>query len=117
MAVKNFVFRENWVSSKVAGMRTTFLPFLTLPGPTFWPQKAPISNSFRNIFVKKGRNYIISFVTLRLTKRKFLKIISFLSFLTKIGQKLTLMFFRCCISSYICLKFPPRCFYNYFFLF
>ena len=24
MAVKNFVFRENWVDSKVAGMETTF---------------------------------------------------------------------------------------------
>ena len=24
MAVKNFVFRENWVGSKVAGMKTTF---------------------------------------------------------------------------------------------
>ena len=24
MAVKNFVFRENWISSKVAGMKTTF---------------------------------------------------------------------------------------------
>ena len=24
MAVKNFVFRENWVDSKVAGMKATF---------------------------------------------------------------------------------------------
>ena len=24
MAVKNFVFRENWVGSKVTGMKTTF---------------------------------------------------------------------------------------------
>ena len=24
MAVKNFVFREDWVGSKVAGMKTTF---------------------------------------------------------------------------------------------
>ena len=41
MAVKNFVFRENWVDSKVAGMKTTFfaifIPNLThslvLKGP------------------------------------------------------------------------------------
>ena len=39
MAVKNFVFRENWVGSKVAGMETIFLPFLTQPGPTFGPEK------------------------------------------------------------------------------
>ena len=36
MAVKNFVFRENWIDSKVAGMKQPFLPFLTQPGPTFW---------------------------------------------------------------------------------
>ena len=24
MAIKNFVFRENWVGSKVTGMKTTF---------------------------------------------------------------------------------------------
>ena len=34
MAFKNFVFGENWVGSKVAGIKTTFLPFLTQPGPT-----------------------------------------------------------------------------------
>ena len=31
MVVKNFVFRENWVGSKVAGLKTTFLPFLIQP--------------------------------------------------------------------------------------
>ena len=41
MALKNFSFRENWVGSEVAGMKIAFLPFLTQPGPTFWPQKGP----------------------------------------------------------------------------
>ena len=27
MVVKNFVFRENWVGSKVAGIKTTFTIF------------------------------------------------------------------------------------------
>ena len=26
MAVKNLVFKENWVRSEVAGMKTTFFP-------------------------------------------------------------------------------------------
>ena len=40
MAVQNFVSRGNWVGSKVvACMKTTFLPFLTQPGPTFWPKR------------------------------------------------------------------------------
>ena len=87
MAVKNFVFRKNYVGSKVAGMKTT-LSFLNQPAPTFWPQKAQITNSLNSILVTKGRNFIINFVTLRLTKVKFSKIISFLSFLTQIRQKL-----------------------------
>ena len=62
--VMNFVYKESWVGSKVAGMKTTFLPFLTQPGPTFWPQKAQIRNSLNSILVKKDRSYIIiSFVT------------------------------------------------------
>ena len=35
MAVKNFVFRENWVGSRVAGKKKKILPFLTQPGPIF----------------------------------------------------------------------------------
>ena len=68
MAVKNFVFRENWVGNNVAGMKVTFLPFLTQSGHTFWPQKAQLNYSFRNILIKKDKNYtIVNFVTLRLT--------------------------------------------------
>ena len=50
MAIKNFVFRENWVSSKVAGMKTTFL---TKSGPTFWTEKAQLMDSLNSILVKK----------------------------------------------------------------
>ena len=65
MAVKNFVFRQNWVDSKVAGMKKNLL--LTQPGPTCWPQKAQIRNSLNNILIKKDSHYIfINFVTLRL---------------------------------------------------
>ena len=49
MAIKNFVFRENWVGSKVAGMKTTFL---TQPGPTFWTEKAQLMDSLNSILVK-----------------------------------------------------------------
>ena len=37
MAVKNFVFRQNWVGRKVAGMKNTFFAVFDPPGPTFWP--------------------------------------------------------------------------------
>ena len=40
MAVQNFVFRENFVGSEVAGMKIVFLPFLTQLEATFWPQNA-----------------------------------------------------------------------------
>ena len=68
MAVKNFFFRQNWVSRKnVAGMEKPFLPFLAQPEPTFWHQKTQIRNSLNSILVKKDRNYIIiNLVTLRL---------------------------------------------------
>ena len=68
MTVQNFVFRENWEGSNVAGTKTTFLPFFSQLGHTFWQQKAQINQSFRSILVKKDRNYIIiNFVTLKLT--------------------------------------------------
>ena len=68
--------------------KNVFLPFFTQPGPIFWSQKAKIRNSLNSILVKKDRNYvIISFVTLKLTKVKLLKILSFLPLLTQIRQK------------------------------
>ena len=36
MAVKNFVFRENWVDSKVAGMKATFFAIFDPTAPTSW---------------------------------------------------------------------------------
>ena len=59
------------------------MPFLTQPGPAFWPQKAQIRNSLNRILVKKDKNnIIINFVDLRLTNKKLWKIISFLPFST-----------------------------------
>ena len=52
MVVQKFVFRENWVGSKmVTSMKTTFLPFLTQFGPTLWPQKTQIKNSLNRMLV------------------------------------------------------------------
>ena len=68
MVVKKFVFRENWIGSKVAGMKTTFFAFFN---PTWTHMLAPIGSnkeSLNKILVKKDRSsIIISFVTLRLT--------------------------------------------------
>ena len=59
---------ENWVGKKVAGMKTTFFPFLTQCWPTVWPQKVQIYISLKNILVRKNKNnIIINFVILRLT--------------------------------------------------
>ena len=41
MAVKNFVFRENWVDSKVAGMKATFFAIFDPTAPTSWLWKDP----------------------------------------------------------------------------
>ena len=80
MAVKNFVFRGNWVDSKVAGMKTTFFAIFNPTWTHILDPKGPKFNSFRSILVKKERNYIIilvkkernyiiiPFVTLELTK-------------------------------------------------
>ena len=68
MAVKNFVFRQNWIGRKVAGMKKTFLAIFD---PTWThirnSQKAQIWNSLNSILVKKDRNNVINFLTLRLT--------------------------------------------------
>ena len=54
MAVRNFVFRQNWVGRKVVGTKKkTFFPFLTQLGPPrFWPQKTQIRESLNSILVK-----------------------------------------------------------------
>ena len=88
MAVKNFVFRENWVGSKVAGMKTIFFATFDLTWTHILAPKGSMRNSLKSILVRKNRNYvIINFVALKLTKVKFLKIISLLPFLTQLVQK------------------------------
>ena len=68
MAVKNFSFKENWVGSKVTGMKATFLSFFKQPGPTFLSQTVQTRISLKKILVKKNKNYIIiNFVTSALT--------------------------------------------------
>ena len=37
--VKNFVFRESWIDSEVAGIKVTFSSILTKPEATSWPPK------------------------------------------------------------------------------
>ena len=68
MAVKNFVFRQNWVGRKMAGMKKTFFAIFKPTWTHILPQKAQIRNSWNSILVKKNRNYIITnFMTLRMT--------------------------------------------------
>ena len=51
MVVKSFIFRKNWAGSKVAGIKTTFLQFLTQPGPIFWSKMALIRIEHLNILI------------------------------------------------------------------
>ena len=83
MAVENFVFRENWVGSKVAGMKAIFFAIFDPTWINLVAPKGPKNKFLKQDFRNKSRNYIITnFVTLRLTKVKFLKIISVSPFLT-----------------------------------
>ena len=68
MVVKNFVFRQDWVGGKVAGMRKPFLVFFDPTWTHILALKNPIKEFLKSILVQKNRNYIIiNFVTLRLT--------------------------------------------------
>ena len=76
-------------------MTTTFLCH-TQPGPTFstHPKGLNIRNSLDSILIfnqlkrlkTEGSSIMTNFVTFRLTKVKFLKIISFMPFLIQIGH-------------------------------
>ena len=44
MAVKNFVFREDWVGSKLADMKTAFFTILDLP----WTHILALKQAFLN---------------------------------------------------------------------
>ena len=50
MFVQKFVFRKNWIGSKVVAGMKNFLGFLTQFGPTFWPPKDPNNKFFKQSF-------------------------------------------------------------------
>ena len=62
MAVKNFVFRENWVGSKVAGMKTNFFaifdPTLILSLAPKNPNKEFLKENFSQ---EKQKSYYYQF--------------------------------------------------------
>ena len=52
MVVQKFVFRKNWVGSKVvAGINTISFAIFDQFGPTFWPQKTQMKNSLNRLLV------------------------------------------------------------------
>ena len=59
MAVKNFLFRGNWVGGQVAGMKTTF----TIFEPTWTHILVPKDprNFLKSILDKKDRSYNYQF--------------------------------------------------------
>ena len=66
MIVKNFIFRQEWVGRKVAGMKKTFFTIFYPTCTHILALKSP--NFLNSILFKKDRNYIIiNFVTLRMT--------------------------------------------------
>ena len=46
MVVKNFIFRENWVVSEVAGVKIAFLPFWTQSRPYFGSNMEFLKHNF-----------------------------------------------------------------------
>ena len=116
MAAKNFDFRENWVGSKVTGMKTFFCHFWSNLAPHFGTKNTLIRNYLNSILVKKDKNYIlINFVTLRLTNQSGILENNqfFCHFWPKSDKNLALTSFKCDTSSYTWLKFPLRCLYNH----
>ena len=87
MAV-NFVFQENWIASKLAGMKTTCAIFEPTWTHILAP-KGPNIELLKKYFSQERQIILWSILWLSdwLTKVKFLKIISFLPFLTQIRQK------------------------------
>ena len=60
MAVKNFVFRENWVGSKVAGMKTFFANFDPTWTHTLTP-KGPNKEFLKQHFRQQRRKLYYQF--------------------------------------------------------
>ena len=66
--VKSFVFRQDWVGRKVAGMKKTFFAIFDSTCTHILALKSPNKEFFKQHLVKKDRNHIIiNFVTWRLT--------------------------------------------------
>ena len=113
---KNFVFRENWVGSKVTGLKTTFFTIFDPIWTHILAPKVQIKNSLNSVSINK-KLFTINFITLGLTTLKFLKIISFLPFFdTNWAKHLAQMSFKMWHFYLICLKFPLRCLYNHYLL-
>ena len=49
--LRTLFFMENWVGSEMAGMKKAFFAIFDQPGPTFWPKRAKIWNSFFNCYL------------------------------------------------------------------
>ena len=68
MAVKNFVFRQDWVDRKVAGMKKPFFAIFDQTWTHILALEGPNKEFLKQHLLKKDRNYIIiDFVNLRRT--------------------------------------------------
>ena len=64
MVVKSFVFRQDWVGRKVAGMKKTFFVIFDPTCTHILALKSPNKEFVKQHLVKKDRNHIIiNFVT------------------------------------------------------
>ena len=116
MAVKNFVFKKNWVESEVP---STKIAFFDIFEPTWTNNKAPAGPNMG--LLKQNFN----FQSLRKTKAILLLIMWLEHWLTRAKtyfwpnmahKNLVLIFFICGIFCYFGLQFAFRCFYDYYFL-
>ena len=65
MAVKNFVFGENWLGSKVSGMKTTIFPIFDPTWTHILAPECPNKEFLKQHFSQDRNHIIINFVTLR----------------------------------------------------
>ena len=118
MPVKNFLFRENWVDTQVAGMKTTFF---TIFDPTWthilFPNgqnKEFLKQHFNFQSIRKREAILLPFLVI-LTLTNYSKIFEsgqfFAIFDTNWDKNVALTSFKCGISSYIGLIFPLRYLY------
>ena len=49
--LRTLFFMENWVGSEMAGMKKALFAIFDQPGPTLWPKRAKIWNSFFNCYL------------------------------------------------------------------